>query len=255
MVSEALDKEELFVRYLKLPSLVKGGSVEPHWLADGDSFWYMEGGPENREVYRVNATAGTREPFFEVERLRQVLTAHLGHPPQYAGIPFDSFRLNEGETKARFEMEGRELRLDLESYALADDPFPPSEAERARSQVRLVRRAFQTGEPDVYEKRSPDGRWIVGEEEANLTLRSIVDGRARRLTVDGTREHTWDLQQVEWSPDSMRILAAKVDYRGVARLPIVHWLQRDQEVEWAYYPKTGDVMPQTELYVIEILSG
>jgi dipeptidyl aminopeptidase/acylaminoacyl peptidase len=255
VTQSTLDREALFARSLNLGSLVRGGSVEPHWLADGNSFWYAEGEPDGRMIYRVDPVAGTREPFFDVERLRQVLTEYLGHPPPYAGVPFESFRLDEAERKAIFRLEGRELTLDLDTYAIEEDPFPPSEAERARGEVRLVRPAFQTGEPDVYEKKSPDGHWIVGEEQHNLTLRSTVDGRSRPLTTDGTSECTWDLLAVQWAPDSFRILAVRVDYRGVAKLPIVHWLQRDQEVEWAYYPKTGDRMPQTELYVIDILSG
>ena len=26
-------------------TVVKGGSIEPHWMAEGSSFWYAEGDP------------------------------------------------------------------------------------------------------------------------------------------------------------------------------------------------------------------
>ena len=41
------EREAMYYRYLEFPSLVKGGSIEPHWMADGSSFWYAEGAPGN----------------------------------------------------------------------------------------------------------------------------------------------------------------------------------------------------------------
>ena len=34
------EREAMYYRYLEFPSYVKGGSIEPHWMADGSSFWY-----------------------------------------------------------------------------------------------------------------------------------------------------------------------------------------------------------------------
>ncbi len=31
----------MYYRYLEFPSYVKGGSIEPHWMADASSFWYL----------------------------------------------------------------------------------------------------------------------------------------------------------------------------------------------------------------------
>lgn len=39
------EREAMYYRYLEFPFLVKGGSIEPHWMADGSSFWYTEGDP------------------------------------------------------------------------------------------------------------------------------------------------------------------------------------------------------------------
>ena len=37
------EREAIYYRYLEFRSYVKGGSIEPHWMADGSSFWYAEG--------------------------------------------------------------------------------------------------------------------------------------------------------------------------------------------------------------------
>ncbi|MEE9611298.1 MAG: hypothetical protein V3W19_08600, partial [Desulfatiglandales bacterium] len=38
--SKQSEREEMYHRYLELDSYVKGGSIEPYWMADGRSFWY-----------------------------------------------------------------------------------------------------------------------------------------------------------------------------------------------------------------------
>lgn len=53
------EREEMYRRYLDFPKYVKGGKVEPHWMADGNSFWYAEGSPENNVIWKVDPTAHT----------------------------------------------------------------------------------------------------------------------------------------------------------------------------------------------------
>ena len=36
--AERSEREAMYYRYLEFPSYVRGGSIEPHWMADGSSF-------------------------------------------------------------------------------------------------------------------------------------------------------------------------------------------------------------------------
>ncbi len=36
------EREAMYYRYLDFASYVKGGSITPHWMADGGSFWCIE---------------------------------------------------------------------------------------------------------------------------------------------------------------------------------------------------------------------
>ena len=36
------EREAMYSRYLEFPSLVKGGSIQAHWMAGGSNFWYVE---------------------------------------------------------------------------------------------------------------------------------------------------------------------------------------------------------------------
>ena len=75
------EREAMYYRYMEFASYVKGGSVEPHWMADGSSFWYAEGAPANTIIWKVDPKANTKTPLFDTERLRQALTPTLGHEP------------------------------------------------------------------------------------------------------------------------------------------------------------------------------
>ena len=58
------EREAMYYKYLDFPKYVEGGKVEPHWMADGNSFWYAEGAPEEiranpqvKEIYTLSRNA------------------------------------------------------------------------------------------------------------------------------------------------------------------------------------------------------
>ena len=85
------EREAMYFRYLDFASYVTGGSVEPHWMADGSSFWYSDGAPENTVIYQIDPQANTKVPLFDTARLREELTPLLGNEPPYQGLPFEEF--------------------------------------------------------------------------------------------------------------------------------------------------------------------
>ncbi len=237
------EREAMYYRYLEFPSYVKGGSVEPHWMADGSSFWYAEGAPANSVIFKVDPRANTKTPLFDTARLREALTPLLGHEPPYQGLPFDNFTFVDRSEKAiKFGVEGKNFILQLDTYNITRAPAV-SEAEKSRST------------PQEGEVLSPDGRWLAGIKDHNLWLRSTYDGRSVQITTDGVKDHEWVASTwwigpaVKWSPNSFKLSVVKLDYRNVPQWPIIHWLKPRPEVEWVHD------MPQTEVFVVvDILS-
>ncbi len=251
--SEATGRDSTFRRFLAMGTMVKGGAVQANWLADGNSFWYSEGGPATVVIHRVDARTGVRTPLFDVARLRSALAARLGREPPYQGIPFERFTLVDNEAAARFALEGREFRLDRATYSVTEVPAV-SAAERERTTPRMVRPGFPTTNPDLYELPSPDGRWFAGLKENDIWFRATADGREEPLTSDGTEQRAWDVTGAKWSRDGLRLAALRADYRGVNRVPLVHWLKPVEEVEWRWFTKAGGPMPRAELQVIDVIS-
>ncbi len=244
---EQSEREAMYYRYLEFPSYVKGGSIQPHWVADGSSFWYAEGAPANTVIYKVDPEANTKTPLFDGARLRDALTPLVGHEPPYQGLPFDKFTFLDGEKAVKFAVESKEFILQLDAYTITRVPAL-SEEEKSRLT------------PKSGEVLSPDSKWFATVKDYNLWLRSTYDGRSVQITTDGVKDHEWVASPwwlgpgLKWSPESFRLTALKVDYRNVSQRPIVHWLKPTEEVEWVPRWKPGGTMAQTELFVVDILS-
>jgi hypothetical protein len=69
----------MFFRALGSPFLVRGGTIEPHWLADGKRFWF-ESRVGKPTIFLVEAATGTKRPLFDEQRLRKSLNDHAGKP-------------------------------------------------------------------------------------------------------------------------------------------------------------------------------
>ena len=234
---EQSEREAMYYRYLEFPSYVKGGTIQPHWMADGSSFWYAEGAPANTVIWKVDPRANTKTPLFDTARLRQALTPLLGHEPPYQGLPFEKFTFVDTDEKAvKFTVEDKEFILQLDTYTITRAPAL-SEEERSR----LV--------PQRREVLSPDRRWFAGVKEHNIYLRS---------TTDGIEDYKWGRYPwrpwASWSPDSFKLAVKKVDYRKVPKTPMVHWLSPALQVDGDPFPRAGGLLPQTELFVVDILS-
>lgn len=245
------EREAMYNRYLEFASYVNGGSIAPHWMADGSSFWYAEGTPSNTVIWKVDAKANIKTALFDTGRLRKALTPLLGHEPAGSGVPFSEFEFLGAETAARFRLSQRDFVLDLTGYDISADSAAAKERERDRP--RIVGRGF---DGDIVEVLSPDRRWFAGVKDYNLWLRPADGGTSLQLTEDGVAEYAWDVEEAVWSADSKRIVATKIDGRGVAKIPIVDWLGVTEKVEWVqpHRPTSGGPLRRTELHVFDISS-
>jgi dipeptidyl aminopeptidase/acylaminoacyl peptidase len=247
-------RDSVYRRFLDLPSLARGGAIQPRWMADSVRFWYLDSTPDRTTAVLVDPARGTRSALIDRARARGAIGQALGHEPPYRGLPFANFTLIDQERAVRFSLEGRDWRLDLTSYRVTpvSTPLP---FERDRTEPRLVRRGWPATSPDQMEVASPDRRWFLGEKGPDLQLRSTMDGREQRLTRDGIEDYGWTVSDAKWSPDGLRIGAFKVDTRTMAKVPVLHWLKPIEEVEWRPFTKVGGAMARMEVHVIEVLSG
>lgn len=181
------------------------------------------------------------------------------------GLPFLP-EWNEDGTDAK------PLDVTASSAALAAiEPDPIGDLMGISSTARTTPRAYKRANPmvdplDAPELTSPDGRLLLGVEGGNIYARSTKDGRRYNLTVDGTPDHEWRFDWTNpmlaqlglatpvtnFSPDTSKLAAYKVDHNGVAAAPQTHYLKRNDEVVFRYHSKAGGVLERYTLHVIDL---
>lgn len=249
-VGPGVDRWLLFGRHLN--TLFEPASVKPVWLSDGSCFAFITGQAGERSARLVRPQTGKMTEFIDTDRLRAGLATVLGGDKlDGTGLPFDAFSLTD-DTKVRFAYSGNEYVCDLESYRVKKVSRAKIEAWERRSPRRLRHWVYGM---HAYERRSPDGCWLATEIGNDLGLRSTDDGNVLRLTHDGSEKHRWDVTTVVWSADSALMFAAQLDRRNDHYMPVLRWLQQEEQIDWYHYPKNGAHLPLPRYAVINPVSG
>jgi len=206
----------MYYRYQNLRSLVKGGSVESHWMADGSSFWYKDDSGDESIIYKIDPIANTKEPLFDVGRLRRALAPLLGREPSDQGLPFRNFKFVDEDKAVKFSVGNKDFILQLDSYQISLAPATPTRTDKEKRVPRVIGRSpFGNF---AKELPSPDGRWFATLKDHNVWLRSATDDTMVQLTTNGVEGYEyaplavdtgfpWWSSDNSFSPDSSKLTA------------------------------------------------
>lgn len=238
-VSDTLSKAErlaVFREYLDFSSYLGGGELTPHWMSDGNRFWYadQEGG---ETVYRlVDPKTARVGELFDLPRLRAAIETATGVQPETRGLPFADFRFSAtAGDRVTFELDGRYWELELTTYGLR-----PALNPETRPRPRRVPETAGVSEHDM-EVPSPDGRWMATLVDENLALRDPKTDSLVVLTSDGTVDQPWASASfgltVYWSPDSRYLMAGRRANPITERWPLVRYPSWEEVPEEGYAPE------------------
>jgi dipeptidyl aminopeptidase/acylaminoacyl peptidase len=234
------DRLAVFREYLDFSSHLRGGELTPHWMSDGDRFWYadQEGG---ETVFRlVDPRTASVGELFDLSRLHAAIETATGVQAETRGLPFDEFDFSTtAGDRVTFELDGRYWELELPTYGVR--PAPDREA---RPRPRRVPETAGVPERDM-EVRSPDGRWMATLVDENLALRDPKTDSLVVLTSDGTVDQPWAFGYfgltTYWSPDSRYLMAGRRANPITERWPLVRY------PSWEEVPVRG-YAPEVEMW-------
>jgi dipeptidyl-peptidase-4 len=213
---------------------VLNGSVTPHWLPEGDRFWYRRSvAPGRTEFVVIDAAGGGRRaPAFDHAAVASALSTAMGKPMEADRLPFKSFRY--GDKGAVEAVAGGKL------WTCGGAP--------------VVCTSVDAPKPLMDAVASPDGKWLAYVKDDNLWVRPVSGGEGFALTRDGapgwgyatpagsnymaTQMRIAGLPYppaVAWSPDSTRILTQRVDDRKVGSIGLVQSVPADGSVRPKVY--------------------
>jgi dipeptidyl aminopeptidase/acylaminoacyl peptidase len=235
--------------------LMRGLAIEPHWIDDGDAFWFRHDLPHGTQFVRCDPERNACDPLFDHAWLAAALSRATGLPFAGNALPIDDLDL-EGDGEIRLLIDGVWWSVNLESGAVEqgeeEQPVPP----------------------DV--NRSPDGKHEVFVRDHNLWLRTVESGQERALTTDGAEDYAYGAPLPSplagagladpakpvalWSEDGSRFLSCRIDQRRAERLHLVQSTPTDgtlrPKLHTYAYPLPGDEqVPEQEIWSFEVASG
>lgn len=105
-----------------LAKLVHSTSVRPHWLKNGNRFWYQYKTTDGSNYYLVDADKGTRSKLFDNAKMAQWLTEITKDPYDAQHLPPFNFKFVKNETAIRFRITAtEEVESEIENSTKKSD--------------------------------------------------------------------------------------------------------------------------------------
>ncbi len=231
--------------------LVYGDVVQPQWYKDGSRFWFRNKTKSGADFLYVDAATNTIRPLFENARLAAAITVATDSAVDGNKLPFQSFRFtkdNEDERNIEFRVGRKRVTCDITAYScVAGDTIP--------TETQFV--------------LSPDKKWEAFVTNFNVFVRPRHGGDTTQLTTDGVvgwgygqGEPTPQQMmaprlaprrpQIQWAPDSKRLLVARTDTRGVGTMPYISYTpQRPRAFSQPYALPGDSIIPVPGAHILD----
>jgi len=98
----------------QLSKLVHSTSVKPHWLKNGNRFWYQYKTTEDANYYLVDADKKSKTPLFNNENMAKWLTEITKDPYDAKHLPKLDLKFVNNETAIRFRITSTEKVISKE---------------------------------------------------------------------------------------------------------------------------------------------
>jgi dipeptidyl aminopeptidase/acylaminoacyl peptidase len=229
--------------------------IEPHWINNGEHFWYRNDNRMGKEFVFVDPMQNIQKPAFDHNKLAAALSAAAGETYEHNKLPFDTFKFIDEGRGIQFDIKDARWICDLVTYKCS--------------------KKEEYHKPLAEELISPDGRWVAIARNHNLYIRSIETEEEFQLTSDGEPYYDYaslaesQLTKVTdhlkkrklptiglWSPDSKRFLTHKLDQRKVEEIHLLQFSPPEggRAVHHSYRcPIAGDKeVPYAELVIFDI---
>ena len=241
---------EAYARAVNLWAVTDGKTlnahIDPHWLADGDRFWYVamrKGGV--KEYLLVDMPSGTRAQAFNHFRLAESWVRLEHHKINAHALDINIIAITDGAMI--FNMGKRGYRCKLNDYTVT-----PHSLWKART-IAPAFAATDPGRWSVESPVSPDGRWRIEIRNFNVFLKPAHGNGEHRLTDDGTADDYFE-PRVFWSHNSRKFLVLRTIPgfdRQVKELDYAVTANEAKLVSF-FYQKPGDKVAITRPHLFHV---
>ena len=222
-VEQRYQRAQSILQGLRTQNLVQNDRLLPHWITGTCCFWYQRhkklgppGSQLETEFRLVNTQDLSSKPAFDHRALAESLGRQVGQLLDANSLPIEILSVSVSPLCIRFTAFDQQWQFngatrDCETMTPQLDALPNSDTQL-----------------------SPNGKTLAFVREGNIGLKILATGAeyplthdgqdgfayAKKITASGIEMAGVDLQ---WSPDSRRILTSQRDTRGVRTCPMVDY--------------------------------
>ena len=273
----------------KLEKMLFSTSVDPHWLKNGDRFWYMYQTTDGKQWWLVDAAKGTRQPLFDNDKMAADITRIVKDPFDGKHLPIDRIRFVKNETAFQFEVKSTEEVEKKDTTKKGGETTKEKktfyfEYELATGNLTELKDFEKPRERASWASISPDGKMVVFSRKHNLWWMDTANYRKaqlneddstiveHQLTTDGMENFSYGGSRNEtnvekeknknkrkpafvyWSPDSRHFAILRTDERQVKDLWVINNVAEPRPTLETYkYHMPGEKeAPERHLYVFSI---
>ena len=201
-----------------------------NWFKDNSGVWFVDYSKERKIYKTVSFKRNKIEELFDHKKLAEELTKIVEGKVSSATISLSSIKKNEeGDLEFKFKNK-------LYSY------------NRKKHVLKELKEKKE--EENVFESKSPDGKWIAFSKEYNLFIKSTENNVEYQLSFDGEKNYEYatyygwyDIIEgengerpkhfyVDWSKDSKWIGTNIIDLRNAEKMYLL-----DYSIDSLYKPK------------------
>ncbi len=252
---EDYQRAEKFLHF-NVYNLVQNLYLNPNWIDNSSDFWYKTELEKGHQFKLVQSSDNAVNLAFDHQKLATALSKKLNKSINPDSLPFSKIKFKEKMSRILFKVDSLNFKYDIKNNILSE--YAPKKNELKKN-----------------ESKSPDGKWIAFVKNYNLYLRNLKTEEEFKLTTDGIDHYdyatplswykivdesigdTYDPEiYVEWSPDSKKFMAIKLDRRNAKKLYMYQSLPEDgmRAKVWSYeraLPGENSI-PLQEFYIFDV---
>jgi dipeptidyl peptidase IV (DPP IV)-like protein len=209
-----------------------------NWIEKTTRFWYRRSVKGGNEVILVDAETKIKKPAFDNERLATSLSAAAGEKFTAVTLPVDALTFVDNGQAVQLVVGEVRWKCELSDYACKKDgpAFPGSGRQtllgRTMQPLGQSPGSAQQAQPEDQPKISPDGKWEAFIRNYNVFVRPKSEAETERdgfaLSFDGSEGNYYALYSLNWSPDSKKLAAYRVQQGYHRKIDYVQSSPNDQ---------------------------
>ena len=277
----------------KLQTLLFSTQVQPHWMANGTSFWYSYKTSEGERWYIVNTTSRQQRELFDRDEMAAQLTEIVKDPYDALHLPIRHLKAKEDCRTFTFEVESSQDKPKSDKKDKKADKKGSKKQMFYFSFDSQTRKLTQISEEEKEPERlnwgtvSPDKKTVIYAKDLNLFKMSFEDYEKlhkdekdstvteTQLTFDGVKDFGWGMpgntlntdtllngkRRGIWggtfSPDSRYFVALLEDERAVKDLWVINAMANPRPTLETYkYQMPGEKeSPIVHMYLFDLTTG